>query len=120
MRTAATTKQSATNSKTTEQVERKNRWKSKRERERNQARYRIRQRVVAEINEDEDALAEVVDETTLFSLRNKYVSLSYRPWGAESVMKYSEGDRPLRRTTRITRAPPILQLESAAVDPSDL
>ena len=36
-------------------------------------------------------------------------SLSYRPWGAESVMNYSGGVRPLRRTTRITRAPPILQ-----------
>ena len=71
MRTAATMKQSA--SKTTEQVERKNRWKSKRERERNQARYRIRQRVVAEINEDEDALAKVVDETTAITLRAKYV-----------------------------------------------
>ncbi len=37
-------------------------------------------------------------------------SLSYRPWGAESVMNYSGGVRPLRRTTRITRAPPILQV----------
>ena len=37
-------------------------------------------------------------------------SLSYRPWGAESVMNYIGGVRPLRRTTRITRAPPTLQL----------
>ena len=75
MTAAATMKQSATNSKTTEQVERKNRWKSKRERERNQARYRIRQRAVAEIDEDEDALAEVVpvDETAAVTLRAKYV-----------------------------------------------
>ena len=36
-------------SKTAEQLERKNRWNSKRERERNQARYRIQQRLVKQV-----------------------------------------------------------------------
>ena len=41
---------STTNSsKTAEQLERKNRWNSKRERERNQARYRIQQRLVRQV-----------------------------------------------------------------------
>ena len=41
---------STTNSsKTAEQLERKNRWNSKRERERNQARYRIQQRLVKQV-----------------------------------------------------------------------
>ena len=40
---------STANSKTAEQLERKNRWNSKRERERNQARYHIQQRLVRQV-----------------------------------------------------------------------
>ena len=40
---------STNSSKTAEQLERKNRWNSKRERERNQARYRIQQRLVRQV-----------------------------------------------------------------------